>query len=167
MSKLDNITADQFKSVMRRLAASVNVITSTDNGAMNGMTATAVCSVSNDPPSLLAIVNKSNRTHQPLSRSGVFAVNVLSSGQQRLANHFAAKIENPFFDIAYKIGTTGCPIICEADAVAECQVERVVDFYTHTIFIGRIVKCEIANKSPLIYHNGHFCRLAFESADLP
>ncbi len=58
-----SISADQFKSVMRRFAASVNVITSVDGTVMNGMTATAVCSVSADPPSLLVIVNRSNRSH--------------------------------------------------------------------------------------------------------
>ena len=50
MQQQESITSDQFKSVMRRPAASVIVITSTDEGIMNGMTATAVCSVSNDPP---------------------------------------------------------------------------------------------------------------------
>ncbi|WP_165923145.1 flavin reductase family protein [Methylobacterium oryzae] len=154
-----SISADQFKSVMRRFAASVNVITSVDGTVMNGMTATAVCSVSADPPSLLVIVNRSNRSHPVISRSGTFAVNVLSSDQEDLAGHFAAKKSDPFAAIDYRIGQTGCPLICDADATLECAVEQETDFGTHTIFVGRIVTCEVSSKSPLLYHAGRFCRL--------
>ena len=159
MDKCISITSDQFKSAMRRFAASVNVITSVDGVIMNGMTATAVCSVSADPPSLLVIVNKSNRSHPVISQSGTFAVNVLSSDQEELAAHFAAKKPNPFADVDYRIGVTGCPLICDADATLECEVVQETDYGTHTIFIGRIVTCDIASKTPLLYHEGRFCRL--------
>ena len=159
MAASGSISGEQFKSVMRRFAASVNVITSVDGKAMNGMTATAVCSVSADPPSLLVIVNKSNRSHPVISRSGTFAVNVLSSDQEELAGHFAAKKSDPFVDIDYRIGETGCPLICDADATLECEVVQETDFGTHTIFIGRIVTCHVASKAPLLYHEGRFCRL--------
>lgn len=159
MSPPRSISGDQFKSVMRRFAASVNVITSVDGAVMNGMTATAVCSVSADPPSLLVIVNKSNRSHPVISRSGTFAVNVLSSDQEELAGHFAAKKPDEFADVDYRIGQTGCPLIRDADATLECAVVQETDFGTHTIFIGRIVTCEVASKSPLLYHAGRFCRL--------
>lgn len=159
MTNSGSISGDQFKSVMRRFAASVNVITSIDGPTMNGMTATAVCSVSADPPSLLVIVNRTNRSHPVISRSGVFAVNVLSSDQEDLAGHFAAKAPDPFANIDYRVGTTGCPLICDADATLECEVVQETDYGTHTIFIGRIVTCDVASKAPLLYHEGRFCRL--------
>ncbi|MEE7476532.1 flavin reductase family protein [Methylobacterium hispanicum] len=159
MANCASISADQFKSAMRRFAASVNVITSIDGPTMNGMTATAVCSVSADPPSLLVIVNKTNRSHPVISRSGAFAVNVLSSDQEELAAHFAAKTPDPFADIDYRIGITGCPLICDADATLECEVVQETDYGTHTIFIGRIVTCDVTSKTPLLYHEGRFCRL--------
>ena len=153
------ISADQFKAVMRRFAACVNVITSVDGEAMNGMTATAVCSVTADPPSLLVIINKNNRSHHVISRSRIFAVNVLSADQEDLAAHFALRALDPFETVEHWIGSTGCPIIREADAYLECEVVKETDFGTHTIFVGQIVACEIASKPPLLYHEGHFTGL--------
>ena len=73
------IEIDQFKAGMRRLAASVNVITTrTPDGQRSGLTATAVCSVSATPPTLLVCVNRSGNSHAVLTSSGVFAVNVLA-----------------------------------------------------------------------------------------
>ena len=153
------ISGDEFKSVMRRFAAGVNVITTVDGDTVNGMTATAVCSVTADPPSVLIIVNRSNRSHPLISRSGVFAINVLSSEQEDIATHFASKSDDPFSSVAHRIGETGCPLIREADAYLECKVVKETDFGTHTIFIGQIVACGADSKRPLVYHEGRFCSL--------
>lgn len=153
------ITSSEFKSVMRRFAACVNVITSVDGGVMNGMTATAVCSVTADPPSVLIVVNRSNRSYPLISRSGAFAVNVLSSQQENIANLFASKKPDPFTDVDHWLGKTGCPILSDADAYLECRVVKGADFGTHTIFIGQIIACDTHSKSPLLYHNGRFCGL--------
>ena len=153
------ITDSEFKSVMRRFAACVNVITSVDNGVMNGMTATAVCSVTVDPPSVLIIVNRLNRSYPLISRSNAFAVNVLSSQQENVANLFASKKPEPFADVDHWLGKTGCPILSDADAYLECRVVKRMEFGTHTIFIGQIIACDTHIKSPLLYHNGCFCGL--------
>ena len=144
------ITGAEFKFVMRRFAACVNVIT------MNGMTATAVCSVTAEPPSVLAIINRSNRSHPLISRSGVFAINVLASEQEHVAVHFASKADDPFSTVEHRRGVTGCPLIRDADAYLECEVAQETDFGTHTIFIGRIIACGSESKDPLVYHEGRF-----------
>ena len=155
----DCISNDEFKSVMRRFAACVNVVTSLHDDVMNGMTATAVCSVSADPPSVLVIVNKSNRSHPLIKDSGSFAVNVLSSEQEAVAMHFASRQPEPFTGIEYRVGVTGCPIIIGVDAHLECTVSQSVEFGTHSIFIGHIVSCAVSGNSPLLYHDGRFCGL--------
>src|SRR3954470_24263864 len=94
--ELNEVSGDEFKLVMRRFAASVNVITSANGSVKNGMTATAVCSVSADPPSALIIVNKSTRSHPIIVDTKAFAVNVLSSSQKQVAGHFASKLADPF-----------------------------------------------------------------------
>src|SRR5271168_2019241 len=110
-TELNGVSDDEFKLVMRRFAASVNVITSAEGTRKSGMTATAVCSVSANPPSALIIVNKSNRSHPIISGTKAFAVNVLSANQRHIAGHFASKLPDPFADIPHSIGKTGCPII--------------------------------------------------------
>lgn len=158
----EQISSDQFKKVMRRFAANVNVITSADGDALNGMTATAVCSVSADPPSVLVIVNRDNRSHPIIKNSSSFAVNVLSAEQKHLAQHFASRPSDPFASIAHSIGKTGCPLIKGADAYLECVVIQETEVGSHTIFVGRIVASQTFNEQPLLYHAGEY-RLLGES----
>jgi len=151
---LKPIPVDAFRQVMRRFAASVNVITSADGEHKNGMTATAVCSVSAEPPSLLVIVNHTNRSHPIIDRTKRFAVNVLASEQEHLARHFASRVDDPFAEVLHRVGQTGCPLIEGADAILECVVFQQFDMATHTIFVGHIVATEVAPTEPLLYHEG-------------
>ena len=153
---IGQISATQFKSVMKRFASTVNVITSVDSGKMNGMTATAVCSVSADPPSVLIIVNRSNRSHPTIRSSQAFAINILSIDQEHLATHFASKVEDPFGTVDHRFGETGCPLLQEADAHLECRVVTEVDSGSHTIFVGEVIASEVSNREPLLYHGGRF-----------
>jgi len=153
-SDLEPVPIDCFRQVMRRFAASVNVITSADGQRQNGMTATAVCSVSAEPPSLLIIVNRTNRSHPIIDRTKRFAVNILASEQEPLARHFASRVDDPFAEVPYRRGQTGCPLIEGADAAMECVVSQQFDLATHTIFVGSIVATEIALAEPLLYHEG-------------
>jgi flavin reductase len=154
--ELRGVSGDEFKLVMRRFAASVNVVTSADGTKKNGMTATAVCSVSSDPPSALIIVNKANRSHPIINGTKAFAVSVLSANQRQIASHFASKLQDPFAEIHHSIGKTGCPIIAGADAHIECTVIEQMDVGTHTIFVGKIVAAGAANGEPLLYHEGRY-----------
>jgi flavin reductase len=153
------ISCDQFKAVMRRFAANVNVITSADGPLLNGMTATAVCSVTAEPPSVLVIVNKTNRSHPIIKKSGAFAINVLSLAQQDMARHFSSRIADPFSAIKFSIGKTGCPIIAGSDAYVECVVIKEVELGTHTIFVGEVVASDLSDGEPLLYHGGQYRRL--------
>lgn len=163
-TELSEISTDQFKQVMRRFAASVNVITSFNGALKNGMTATAVCSVSAEPPTALVIVNKSNRSHPVIAETRAFAVNVLSAEQRPIATHFASKHPDPFADVPHTIGETGCPIIDGSDAHIECLVIDQLDVGTHTIFVGRIVATGSSSGDPLLYHEGRYCALETEPA---
>jgi flavin reductase len=154
--ELSHVSPQEFKAAMRRFAANVNVITSADGNLMNGMTATAVCSVSAEPPSVLIIVNRTTRSHPIIKRSGAFAVNVLSTHQEDLATHFASKKDDPFASVDYRIGKTGCPIIQDSDAYIECVVTQEVEMNTHTIFVGEVVSTDVSDGEPLLYHAGRF-----------
>jgi flavin reductase (DIM6/NTAB) family NADH-FMN oxidoreductase RutF/DNA-binding MarR family transcriptional regulator len=158
--QLPHVTKEQFTDVMRRFAASVNVVTSADGEQKNGMTATAVCSVTAEPPSALIIVNRSNRSYGTIARTKKFAVNVLANDQRHLAAHFASKFPKPFSDVPHRSGTTGCPLIEGADAHIECVVIQEVDVGTHTIFVGKIVATGKSNRAPLLYHEGQYHALA-------
>jgi flavin reductase len=146
----------EFKAAMRRFASSVTVVTSGHDGALNGMTATAVCSVSADPASLLIVVNQANRSHELIRRSGAFTVNLLAAAQQPLAMHFAASTEDPFATVPHRIGANGCPIIADCAGHLECVVDQQMPSGTHTIFIARVLGAAGSELMPLIYFDGGF-----------
>jgi flavin reductase len=153
------IGVEEFKAVMRRFATSVSVITTSDGKSINGMTATAVCGVTAEPPTLLIIINRKNRSHPMIDGSKVFAVNILADDQHELANHFASRPDSPFDLVRHRIGHGGCPLISGADANLECVVSDQFESGTHTIFIGKIVGTTVRCAPPLLYHNGRYRRL--------
>lgn len=146
-----------LKLVMRRMASTVSIITSSSGGVLNGMTATAVCSVSADPPSLLVVVNKANRSHALIESSRAFTVNVLTAGEQAMAAHFASAPSDPLAVVGYSLGPNKCPILARCAAYLACVVEQQYAFGTHSIFIGKVIECGSNATKPLIYYDGSFC----------
>lgn len=145
---------------MRRAAASVAVITAAHEGRIHGMTATAMTSVSADPPTLLVVVNRTTRTHPFIRMSGRFAVNVLANGQEAIARRFAAGAENQFEGVAHEQHAAEVPIIAGTAATFVCVATESFDVATHTIFIGAVEEVRHAELPPLIYHDGRYRTLA-------
>jgi flavin reductase (DIM6/NTAB) family NADH-FMN oxidoreductase RutF len=150
------VSPSAFKATMRRFASTVGVVTSRHIAQLNGMTATAICSVSTDPPSILIVVNRANRSHELIRKSGVFTVNALSDAQEQLALHFASSSLEAFHSVAYSVGLNGCPIIDNCASFLECVVDSQIESGTHTIFIGRVVASGDGDGLPLLYFNGAF-----------
>jgi flavin reductase len=156
VDSLASVSAADFKTAMRRFASTVNVITSGCGTVLNGMTATAVCSVSADPPSVLIVVNQENRSHALIEQSGAYTVNVLSASQEALAAHFASSTIAPFATVPHSLGRNKCPIIDNCTSFLECVVESRMRCGTHSVFIGRVIASGESDSLPLIYHDGRF-----------
>src|SRR5579872_2077682 len=117
--------AEAFRSGMRHLAAHVCLITtSAPGGDRLGLTATAVCSVSADPPTLLCCVNRQIAPFAAIRESGIFAVNVLGVEDRELAERFASEIQGEErFDIgAWTAMSTGAPVLESALATFDCRL---------------------------------------------
>lgn len=160
IADLPTVAPAEFKAAMRGLAAAVCVITTRHESVANGMTATAVCSVSADPPSILVVVNRSNRSHALIRDSGAFAVHVLSKDQEALAAHFAGRPETPFANVPVSFGASAAPMIEGCETVLDCAVAAETDFGTHTIFVGRVVAARHTVAEPLLYCHGRFGAMA-------
>lgn len=154
------VDVDTFRGVMRKLAGSVTVITTEGQGSLHGFTATAVCSVCAEPPTILIVVNRSARTHPHIEKKGAFAVNILADHQVELANLFASKSSEQFAKVNHAVSPNGVPVIQGAAAFIECQIKEQYDVGTHTIFIGRVVDGGAAESMPLIYQDAGYARAA-------
>lgn len=148
-----------FRDVIGRFASGVTIITTTVHGAAYGTTASAVSSLSMDPPMLLVCLNKSSETGRAIAESGVFGVNILAEGHEDLAYQFASKGGNKFDGVAVATGQTGVPLLTDGLANLECQVTESVTGGTHTVLLARVAVAEGRDGAPLTYFRGKFGRL--------
>jgi flavin reductase (DIM6/NTAB) family NADH-FMN oxidoreductase RutF len=152
------IEPELFKTGMRRLAAGVTIITTFHEGERRGLTATAVCSVSMAPPTLLCCVNRQGSAHDSILASGLFAVNVLTADDHALAERFGGSElgEARFSEGAWGVLETGAPILKSAFVGFDCRVVQAFDGASHTIFLGEVVAQSVADGEPLCYLGGAY-----------
>jgi flavin reductase (DIM6/NTAB) family NADH-FMN oxidoreductase RutF len=133
---------DAFRAAMRHLASGVCVVTHNVGGARAGMTATAVASLSLDPPTLIVCLNRAASIHSGLAPGAVFGVSVLGADHRELAERFAGRTgeegADRFREGRWLIPPSGAPLLWDALAAFECEVEDVVERHTHAIVIGRV-----------------------------
>jgi flavin reductase (DIM6/NTAB) family NADH-FMN oxidoreductase RutF len=157
------VDAEQFKAGMRTLAGAVNIITSTHAGHRYGMTATAVCSATADPPTVLACINKLATTHGAVAKSRVFCVNVLRAEDWELSTSFsgALSVEGRFKTRDWTRLATGSPVLIDALVCFDCRVVKRMAHGTHTIFLGQVEQVLFGKKGkPLLYSEGQYAKLA-------
>ena len=157
------VDASQFKIGMRTLAGAVNLITSMHAGHRYGMTATAVCSASAEPPSVLVCINKLAATYNAVSKSKVFCVNVLRADDWQLSTAFsgAQSGDNRFRNGNWTRLVTGAPVLIEALVSFDCRVVKTLTHGTHTVFLGEVEQMLIGQKGkPLLYSDGQYAKLA-------
>jgi len=160
--KLDggDVSAADFRNAIGHFATGVTVITSVGgDGQPVGTTASAVTSLSLDPPLILVCFDRSSRTLESLVGHGAFAVNVLGARQQHLSANFARRgLAAAWDEVRHRRGRTGSPRIDGVIATLECTVEHRLAGGDHEIVVGRVREVETTadDASPLIYWRGRY-----------
>jgi flavin reductase len=149
-----------FREGMRQLTAGVTIVTTAIGKERRGLTATAVCSLSAEPPTLLACVNREAGAHDPTLQSRVFCVNVLATHHRELAGHFAnskLSAEERFASGEWGTLETGSPVLMDSLASFDCILGQTMRADTHTVLTGRVqaVRCD-ESLEPLLYSRGAF-----------
>lgn len=150
------VEQDQFKHVIGHFSSGVSIITVRNNGVDFGITASAVSSVSVDPPMLLVCVNKSTGTCHAISAAESFTVNIMNESQKDLALRFARANTDKFSGVAFSYGVLGNPVLEDTLAHLECRVVEEVTGGTHSVFLAEVQKAHAANGEPLVYYRGKF-----------
>jgi flavin reductase (DIM6/NTAB) family NADH-FMN oxidoreductase RutF len=153
------VSAEDFRGVIGRFASGVTVITTARDGERFGTTASAVSSLSLEPPMVLICMNRSSSTGAAVADSGRFAINILGEGQEELARRFATKDPDKFAGADIEPGPHGQPLLAGALATIECDVVDEVSGGTHTVFLGEVRSAASVEGSPLAYFRGEFSRL--------
>ncbi len=130
-----------FREAMARLGAAVHVITTGGIGGQTGFTATAVCSVSDQPPTLLVCVNRGATSGPVIARNGVFCVNTLRAGQERIADTFArrsATKADAFTADEWVTLESGCPVLAASVVAFDCRVTDLKPVGSHNVIFGAV-----------------------------
>ncbi len=159
--------AAEFKLGMRNLAGAVNIITCRHDGRVFGMTATAVCSATAEPPTVLVCINRSTTTHEAVAQAEIFCVNVLRHEDRELSGLFSGvqgsnmRGEARFRAEQWDRLFTGSPVLKNALVAFDCRVVNRMVHGTHTVFLGEVQQLLLGRKGkPLLYADGQYAKLA-------
>lgn len=137
----DTVDRATFRNGMSRLGSAVSVVTTGSGAKRYGFTASAVCSVSASPPTLLVCINRGSSCFPAFDHASHFCVNTLMPGQEDIAELFGGRTptEDRFAFGDWKEGVTGIPVLADASVSFECELTSSVDEATHRVMFGRVV----------------------------
>ncbi|RKF18354.1 flavin reductase [Altericroceibacterium spongiae] len=160
MSDVENKSAvlEAFRDGMRHVASTVYAVTTFHDGKPFGILATAVSSLSFDPPSLLICINQSASLHEPLASVETFCVNVMGLTNRDVADNFmATKTAEDRFAVGEWENSHGVPVLTNAQSSFVCRIAHRHEYGTHTIFIGELIDAHHReDAAPLTYYNRHY-----------
>lgn len=151
------VEATDFRNAMSLLTSAVNVVTTMGDSGRHGFTASAVCSVTDTPPTLLVCMNRSSRSYINFVENKVLCVNVLSTDQANLSNAFASSkcsSEQRFEQGKWTELETGSPVLQDALVSFDCEIGQIQEVGTHTILICPIIAIQQNQEDQaLVYFN--------------
>jgi flavin reductase len=121
--------------------------------------------VTDDPPTLLVCIKRSNRSYSAFRRNGVLCVNTLLAGQETLAAEFASgSVDDRFEHGAWSVGISGAPVLDGALVSFDCWVVETSDIGTHTVFYCRVLAVGGgAREAGLVYFDRGYHRVGHQS----
>ncbi|WP_131739319.1 flavin reductase family protein [Actinomadura roseirufa] len=157
LSAGDGVDSAAMRRVMGRFATGVAVITTVDAaGDPHGMTLNSLTSVSLDPPLILVCFGSRARTAVAVAESGRFAVSILAARQEPIALRFAGRGEDHFAGLPLSYGEHDVPVVPDALAHLECEVDRQVVAGDHVVVFGAVRRTCDREGVPLAFLGGGF-----------
>ena len=142
------VSPDDLRGAMRQLTGGVSIITAGRGKDISGMTVTSVSSLSVDPPALIVSIHRGASSWPLLKRYGFFGVNILTSDQANIAERFAGKDglkgADRFSGAKWTTLASGVPLLVDALAAIDCEVEETIERHSHAIVIGRVLDVQVS-----------------------
>lgn len=148
------VDAARFRRSVSRFATGIAIVSCMDDAQQpQGMTISSFTSVSLDPPTVLVSL-RPGRTHALIRKRGWYGVSVLAGDQEPWSRHFSGK---PQPDTQHCVGQawsvkSQVPVLRDALAWFECEVDSVLQVHDHTLFVARVVDCDHVSGTPLMFY---------------
>ena len=161
---MNAVNQTEFRQAMAHLPAGVNIVTTQGDAGRCGITASAVCSVTDSPPTILVCVNRGSASHGIFQRNGRLCVNVLSSEQEELARHFSGMTKVPMEDrFSWDIwDDSGADQPALRDAIVKLQgtISDCKDVGSHSVVFVTLDRVAVNEEGGgLVYFNRDFHRV--------
>ncbi|HCT74463.1 flavin reductase [Psychrobacter aquimaris] len=156
------IEATDFRDAMSLLTTAVNIITTEGSAGVHGFTASAVCSVTDTPPTLLVCMNQTSRSHGHFIENKTLSVNVLGAQHEPISNAFASKLSSQerFEYGSWSQLKTGAPVLEDALVSFDCEIQDIQQVGTHSVFMCRVVAIrQSEQEESLVYFNRAYSRV--------
>jgi len=159
-----------YREAMSKLGSAVCVVTSNGSAGMSGATVSAVCSVTDEPATLLVCINQTARSNAIIKQNAVLCVNVLAGRSTHIADIFsgAGGVDSKarFAHVACSTLATGAPVFDEALVAFDCRLEQIIEMGTHSIFLSRVVALGGSNGAQcLVYFQRKYCAVEATTPD--
>lgn len=154
-----------FRQAMAHLGAAVNVITTAGPHGRCGITASAVCSVTDAPPTLLVCLNRSSAMHATFERNRHVCINVLPAEHELLARHFAGLTDLPMeqrFELpVWDRGEQDVPVLRDALASLQGTIAEMKEVGSHSVMFIEATSIRVRDDGDsLIYFSRAFHRVS-------
>ena len=164
------VSQQLYRDGMARFAAAVHIVTTDGPAGLTGFTASAACSVTDDPPTLLVCLNRASLLHTIFKQNGIFCLNTLSANQQWLSELFAHRpgppMQERFSTPAWEKSAMGSPRARDALAAFDCRVLNLKEMGTHWVIFGSVEEVHISHQSSaLLYLNRSYRHLSVHAPE--
>ncbi|HYU51390.1 MAG TPA: flavin reductase family protein [Gemmatimonadaceae bacterium] len=155
-----SVSPDEFRAVLGRFPSGVTVVTTRGaDGSDQGMTVSAFCSLSLDPPLVLICIEHSASVHEALTTAPGFAVNILSARQEQIARRFSIVDIERFEGVGFTRSSSGYAILDDILGLIECRRVALHEGGDHTIIVGEVEATRVEIGTPLLYYRGGYAQL--------
>jgi flavin reductase (DIM6/NTAB) family NADH-FMN oxidoreductase RutF len=155
------VSSADFRAALSRFASGVTVVTTKDaTGKTFGITVSAFCSVSLEPPLVLICIEKTTGSHHAFEQSGRFTVNILTEEQGPISEHFATLVEDKFASVDHAVDEHGVPLLPSSLATLQCSLFKTLNGGDHSIFLGLVEHVIVRDDGPLIYFKSGYRTIA-------
>ncbi|BCU65250.1 NAD(P)H-flavin reductase RutF [Acinetobacter bouvetii DSM 14964 = CIP 107468] len=160
MNACGEVDQQLFRQGMSNLGAAVNVITTQGAAGQAGFTASAVCSVTDTPPTLLVCLNRSASVFETFKANKVLCVNTLNAQQSHLSNLFGGKtpMQERFSHGVWNSLVTQAPVLEGALVSFDCEVVQSMSVGSHDVLICEVKAVQSQDgQNALMYFNRSYC----------
>ncbi|ADX74984.1 conserved protein of DIM6/NTAB family [Pseudarthrobacter phenanthrenivorans Sphe3] len=155
-----DLSPRRLRHILGHFATGLTVITASTEAGFAGMTCQSFSSLSLEPALVSFSPARTSTTWPLLRAAGRFAVNILPAEHQHLAAQFGRPATDKFAGVSHSPSPLGSPILDQALAWVDCELEQEYDGGDHTIVVGAVRSLSArAGAEPLLFFKGAYAAL--------